>query len=104
VALPDPKQYLDHDAVSGRCRILPESAVVLVVTNEHQMETVFAFCRYPETLNDINGGELVKIPVGGHWHFAGLVQSPDPRYRRIVRKFAGGGYVKAERDDFYPKA
>lgn len=102
VAMPDPKQYLDHDAVSGRCRILPESAVVLVVTNEHEMETVFAFCRYPETLNDINGRALVKIPVGGRWHFTGLVQSSDPRYRKIVKKFAGGGYVKDERDNFYP--
>ncbi len=104
VALPDPKQYLDYDTESGRCRILPESAVVLVVTNEHGMETVFAFCRYPETLNDINGNALVKVPVGGRWHFSGVIQSPDLRYRSIVKQFASGGYAKAERDDFYPKA
>ena len=103
-ALPCGEQVLDFDAKAGRCRLLPVQAEVLVVTDEYQNETVFAFARYPEVLKDINRRPLLKILVGGEWHFSNFIQSPDPRYRQIVKRFADAGYVKAVSDDFASKS
>jgi hypothetical protein len=102
VVLPSPDQVLDFDPNAGRCRVLPELAVALVVTNEHQNETAFAFARYPENLNDANGRPMLELPVGGRWHFSDFIQSPDPRYRTLVKRFADAGYLEAVQDDFYP--
>jgi|GEM_PF-801426 len=93
-------QTVDFDQVAGRCRVLPEQAVVLVVTDERQNETVFGFARYPKTLNDVNGRPLLEIPAGGHWRFSDFIKSSDPRYRTIVQRFANAGYVEAVTDDF----
>lgn len=101
VLLPEDK-VVNFDPEIGRCRLLPEMAVLLVVTDEHQCETVFGFARYPETLDDVNGHPLVTIPVGGRWHFSDFIQSPDPRYRKIVKRFADAGYVESVKDDFNP--
>jgi hypothetical protein len=102
VVLPSKDQVLNFDPIEGRCRVLPKSAVVLVITDERQNESVFAFVRYPETIDDVNGKPLVKMPYGKRWHFLGMIQSPDPRYRKIVKRFAEAGYVQGERDEFYP--
>ena len=100
VVLPSEKQVWRFDSNSGDCWILPEQAVVLVVTDERQMETVFAFALYSETLNDMNGRPLVKIPVGGRWYFSDFVQTPDPRYRKLVNWFTEAGYLESVSDDF----
>lgn len=103
VVIPAENQVWRHDTISGDCWILPELAVVLVVTDERQMETVFAFARYSETLNDMNGRSLLKIPVGSRWYFSDFIKTPDPRYRKIVNRFAEAGYVESVSDDFSPK-
>jgi hypothetical protein len=103
VVIPAENQVWRHDSISGDCWILPELAVVLVVTNEQQMETVFAFARYSETLNDMNGRPLLKIPVGGRWFFSDFIQTPDTRYRQIVSRFVGAGFLESAKDDFLPR-
>ena len=60
----------------------------------------FGFARYPEALRDINGRVLLKTSVGDRWFFHDFVDSPDPRFRKIVKRFAEAGYVKAENDEF----
>jgi hypothetical protein len=47
-----------------------------------------------------NGRPLLKLPVGGRWHFSDSIESPDPRYRKIVKRFADAAYLEAESDDF----
>jgi hypothetical protein len=96
------KRVVNFIPIAGRCHVLPKRAVALVVTDEWQCKTVFAFARYPETIDNVNGKALVRIPFGKRWHFSGLIQNPDPRYRKIVKRFADAGYVKTERDEFYP--
>jgi hypothetical protein len=103
VVIPAENQVWRHDSNSGDCWILPELAVVLVVTDERQMETVFAFARYSETLNDMNGRPLLRIPVGGRWYFSDFIQTPDPRYRKLVNRFAEAGNLESVSDDFSPK-
>jgi hypothetical protein len=104
VVLLNEKRVVNFIPVAGRCRVLPKNAVGLVVTDEWQCKTVFAFARYPETIDDMSGKTLVKMPFGQRWHFSGIIQNPDPRYRTIVKRFADAGYVKAEQDEFYPAA
>lgn len=103
LVLPSEEQVSKFDSNSGDCWVLPEQAVVLVVTNEKHHETVFGFAVYPTTLNDINNRPLLGIPVGGRWYFSDFVQTPDPRYRKIVNRFAEAGYVESVSDGFAPK-
>ena len=37
---------------------------------------------------------------GADWVFRDFVDSPDPRYREIVRMFAKAGYVSQEKDEY----
>lgn len=102
-ATPDEKQVWDFSASLGHCRLAPERAVILVLTDERGCEVVFGFARYPKTLRDINGRVLLKSPVGDRWFFHDFVDSPDPRYRKIVKRFAEAGYVEKEKDEFAPR-
>jgi hypothetical protein len=100
VVLPAQEQVWDFSGSLGHCRLAPERAVILVVTDERGCETVFGFARYPETLRDINGRSIMETSVGSRWYFRDFVDSPDPRYRKIVKRFADAGYVEAEKDEF----
>jgi hypothetical protein len=100
VVLPVPEQVRDFSPNTGHCRLEPERAVILVVTDERRRETVFGFARYPETLKDIHGRVLLKTQVGDKWRWQDFVDSGDPRFRRIVKRFAESGYLQAEHDDF----
>lgn len=42
-------QAVNFDPEAGRCRVLPEEAVLLAVTDERQNETVIGFARYPKS-------------------------------------------------------
>ena len=103
-AIPDENQVWDFSQNLGHCRLAPERAVILVVTDERGREVVFGFARYPKTLQDINGRALLKSPVGDRWFFHDFVDSPDPRYRKIVKRFAEASYVEEEKDEFAPKS
>ena len=70
------------------------------MTDEQGCETVFGFGRYPAALRDINGRELLKTEVGNRWYFRDFIDSPDQRFRKIVKRFADAGYLEAERDEF----
>ena len=87
---------LDWQATSGRCRVLPNLAEVLVLVNEEGAERAFGFGLYPEFLNDSAGRPLLTIPVAGRWYFSDSIKSADPRYRNIVQRFAAAGYLEAE--------
>lgn len=101
-AQPAPGLAWDFSPGLGHCRLAPGRAVILVVTDRRGRETVFGFARYPAVLRDIGGRELLETPVGDRWLFRDSVDSPDPRYRQIVRRFAEAGYLEAERDEFAP--
>lgn len=93
-------QTWGHDPIAGSCRVIPERAVVLVLTDEHKCETVFGFFRYPQVIMDINNREIVKTGASHEWVCRDFVDSPDPRFRRIVKLFADAGFVESERDEF----
>ena len=93
-------QVWSHDPVHGDCRVIPERGVVLVVTDKQGCETVFGFFRYPAALEDLNGRDVVSTGLGERWMFRNFVDSPDERFRKIVKRFADAGYVEAERDEF----
>ncbi len=100
VVLPSIDQIWDFSPMIGHCRLAPERAVILVVTDERGCESVFGFARYPETLQDINGRAILKTPVGDRWYFRNFLDSPDPRFRKIVKRFADAGYLETEHDEF----
>lgn len=100
VALPAPEIVRDHDPFSGECRIFPEHGVVIVVTDEQQTETCFGFFRFPEYVLDVNGRVLAESPLGTAWWFRNFVDSPNPRFRQIVQRFADSGFLKREKDEF----
>jgi len=93
-------QVWQHDPIAGYCRLIPERGVVLVVTDEGKCESVFGFFRYPTTLIKSSGEEILKTLMPTKWIFSDFVDSPDPRYRAIIRLFAEAGYVESEKDEF----
>ena len=100
VVLPAPEQVRDFSPHSGHCRLEPERAVILVVTDERGIETVFGFAQYPATLRDINGRALLNTNAGDRWQWQDFVDSPDVRFRKIVKRFAEAGYLESETDEF----
>lgn len=100
VALPGNGTVWEHNPRAGCCRILPESGVVLVVTDERGRETLFGFFKYAEQVMDIHGHPLAETGLGGRWHFRDFMKSPDPRFRRIVQLFRDSGYLEIETDEF----
>jgi len=87
---------------SGLCRLAPEYGVLLVVTDARGCETVFGFYRFPRVITDRDGRELMPVADAGGWSSGSFVDSPDPRYRAIVRRFREAGYVASELDEFVP--
>jgi hypothetical protein len=102
--LPADTAVWEHDEREGTCHVLPTHGVVLVVTDEHGCETVFGFFRYPETVKDIKGRVIAETRSSGDWQFSDFVDSPDPRFRKIVRLFADAGFLASEKDEFHATA
>jgi hypothetical protein len=100
VALPAEGQVRDHDPISGECRLIPQHGVVLVVTDEQGCEACFGFFKFPERVLDIHGSILADTGLEGRWSFRDFLDSPDTRYREIVRRFAPAGYAKRVKDEF----
>ena len=100
VAIPAPGQLRNHDPESGECRLLPQHGVVLVVTDEKGSEACFGFFKFPEHITDIHGRTLAETGLLGRWNFKDFVDSPDPRFRAIVRQFEEAGFLQGERDEF----
>ena len=100
VALPAEGQVRDHDPVSGECRLVPRHGVVLVVTDTQACEACFGFFKFPEHVLDIHGSILADTGLEGRWSFRDFVDSPDLRYREIVKRFETAGYAKHVKDEF----
>ena len=93
-------QVWNHDPVMGSCRVIPIHGVVLVVTDGQKHETTFGFFRFPTALKDLNGKHVVTTHLGDRWTFRDFVNSPDPRFRQIVKRFKDAGYTDYEKDEF----
>jgi hypothetical protein len=98
--LPDDSRVWHLNTAGGTCRVPPSQGVVLVVTNERGQETVMGFLRFPQRITDSQGRVVAETGLGATWYFRDFVDSPDPRYRALVKKFAEAGYLVAERDEF----
>lgn len=94
----------EHDAHGGTCHILPSKGVFLVVTDESGCESLFGFFRFPEVVRDSAGKTVAESRLAGRWHSEDFIDSPDPRFRTIVRLFAAEGYLTRERDEYHPAA
>jgi hypothetical protein len=102
VALPAPGMVWNHDQQHGAARVIPAKAVVLILTDERQCETIFGFFKYPEEVLDVHGKAIAKTGLKNRWISRDFVDSPDPRFRKIVRRFADAGYLESENDEFAP--
>ncbi len=99
-AIPAPGQLRDHDPLAGEGRLIPEYGVVLVVTDERGCETCFGFFKFPEQVLDVRARSLADTKLGSRWWFRDFVDSPDPRYRRIVERFESHGFAMRVKDEF----
>ena len=93
-------QVWHHDPVSGSCHIIPKRGVVLVVTDAQKRETVFGFFQFPASLQDLKGRDVVTTHQGDRWTFQSFVNSADPRFRQIVKRFTDAGYTDQEKDEY----
>ena len=100
VALPLEDIVWGHDQQHGTARVIPNTGIVLVITDDRGAECCFGFFRYPEKVSDLNGKTLAKTGLENRWFFRDFVDSPDPRFRTIVRRFAEAGYLQSEADEF----
>jgi hypothetical protein len=94
-----------QDREAGECGVYPTNGVILVVVNEAGHETTFGFLEFPPSIAGVaEDGSKVPIenPVGADWKFHQRVQSPDPRYRALVRVFADAGFLESEEDEYHP--
>jgi hypothetical protein len=103
VSLPASAAVWEHDPHNGTCHLLPTNGVVLVVTDEQGCETLFGFFQYEERLTDIHGRPLAEIGLKGRWHCSQFVDSPDARFREIVRLFNNDGFLESENDEFHTR-
>jgi|ERR1700733_1907870 len=96
-------QVWNHDLGNGFCCVIPKQGVLLIVTDEKRIESAFGLFRYPETLKDMNGKDVMRTGAGKRWMFQDFVNSPDPRYRSIVKLFVDAGYCDGETDEYAPR-
>ena len=104
VALPTDAAVWEHNPHDGSCHLLPSKGVVLVVTDQQGCETLFGFFQYAERVKDVHGRTLAETGLAGRWHLSQFVDSPDPRFREVVRLFAEAGFLESEKDEFHPRA
>jgi len=90
----------NHYQQHGAARIIPRKAVVLILTDEHQRETIFEFFKYPAGITDIHGKLIAEPGLKNRWVSRDFVDSPDLPFSKIVRRFADAGFLESERDEF----
>lgn len=104
IALPAETAVWKHNPHNGSCHLLPSRGVVLVVTDAQGGETLFGFFQFEESVKDVHGRALAETGLAGRWHLSQFVDSPDPRFREIVRLFDEAGFLESEKDEFHPQA
>jgi hypothetical protein len=97
-------QVNHHNAEAGSVRLVPVRAVALVVTDASGCESCFGFMQFPESLVDESGATIMPLPLGDRWMFKDYIDTPDPRYRAIVREFDQAGYLASSKDEFTSSA
>jgi hypothetical protein len=100
VVFPLPEDASSHSQGSGSCRLVPRQAVVLIIMDEKGCEACFGWMKYPVAIRDINGSPIVETGMGDDWVYRNFVDTPDKRYRQIVKRFADAGYLKTEKDEY----
>jgi hypothetical protein len=93
-----------HNTEAGVVRLVPVRAVVLAVTDATGGESCFGFMQFPDQLVDQSGATIMPLPVEGRWTFKDFIDTPDPRYRAIVREFEQAGYLATSKDEFTSSA
>ncbi len=93
-------QVNHHNAEAGSVRLVPVRAVTLVVTDAFGCESCFGFMQFPEELVDESGTTIMPLPTGDDWLFKDYIDTPDSRYRAIIREFEQAGYLSSSRDEF----
>jgi hypothetical protein len=88
-----------HNAQAGAVRLVPLRAVILAVTDAAGGESCFGFMQFPDSLVDESGITIMPLPTGERWMFKDFIDTPDPRYRGIVREFEQAGYLASSRDE-----
>jgi hypothetical protein len=89
-----------HNTRAGSVRLVPVRAVVLAVTDAAGGESCFGFMQFPDKLVDESGSDIMPLPIGDQWMFKDFIDTPDPRYRAIVREFEQAGYLASSKDEF----
>lgn len=89
-----------HNTQAGAVRLVPVRAVVLAVTDAAGGESCFGFMQFPDKLVDESGSDIMPLPTGDQWMFKDFIDTPDPRYRAIVREFEQAGYLASSKDEF----
>jgi len=56
--------------------------------------------QFPDKLVDQSGADIMPLPTGDQWMFKDFIDTPDPRYRAIVREFEQAGYLASCKDEF----
>lgn len=100
IVSPAPDQLWNHDPVAGSCRVMPQQAVFLVVTDERGRECFFGFFRYPENILNVHGKTIASTGLSRRWIQREFLDSPDTRYRKIIRLFADSGFLESEKDEY----
>jgi len=100
LVFPASDQLWSHDVVGGSCRVMPTQAVVLVVTDAQGRESCFGFFRYPVELLDIHGKTITTTGLEGRWFQREFIDSPDPRYREIIRMLSDAGFLDSVKDEY----
>lgn len=89
-----------HNTKAGAVRLVPVRAIVLVVTDAAGGESCFGFMQFPYNLVDECGATIMPLPACDRWMFKDFIDTPDPRYRAIVREFEQAGYLSSSKNEF----
>lgn len=93
-------QLWSHDHVHGSGRVIPKQAIVLVLTDASSTEVCLGFFRYPHLIVDVGGKPIAETGVSGDWIQRDFLDTPDPRYRKLIRMFADAGFLESEHDEY----
>ncbi len=100
VVIPENGQLWNHDPVIGSCRLIPTKAIVLIITDKVGTEICLGFFKYPDSIRDIHGKGIAASGLNGKWIQRDFLDTPDPRYRKLIRMFADSGFLESEKDEY----
>lgn len=100
VVPPAEGQIWNHDPVVGSCRVIPEQAVVLILTDQSGAEVNLGFFRFPHDILDAFGKRITTTGLHGQWIQRDFIDTTDPRYRNLIRMFADSGFLESEKDEY----